>query len=167
MITKPTLFRLVIAFFFAIASQRIIAQDLQNNQKALALVKKNATAIGLSNDDVINSRISSTYDDASSGATFVYLQQTYMGIDVDKSIQVLAFKNGLLASSTGTRIDLKRSTIATSPTLQKKAATPAVTIVGAIQSAAQHLRLPASLITARPAIGQDFSKPTGFGDLGI
>src|SRR3954454_7772127 len=111
-----TLFKLAIVFFFAITSQTIIAQDLQNTQKALALVKKNATAIGLSNDDIIDSRISSTYDDASSGATLVYLQQTYMGIDVDKSIQVLAFKNGSLASSTGTRIDLKRSAMAASPT---------------------------------------------------
>src|SRR3954447_21949902 len=101
-----TLFRLAIAFVFAITSQAIIAQDLQNNQKALALVKKNATAIGLSNDDLVNSRISSTYDDASSGATFVYLQQTYKGIDVHKSVKVLAFKNGVLVSSTGTRIGI-------------------------------------------------------------
>ncbi len=165
--TKPTLFKLAIAFCCAIVFQTtLVAQDLQENQKALALVKKNAAAIGLSNDDVANSRISSTYDDALSGTTLVYLQQTYKGIDVDKTIQVLAFKNGQLVSSSGSRIDLSRY-IAASPTMQKKLATPAVTAEAAIKSAAQHLHLPAPLINARPAAGQDFLKPVDYGDLGI
>jgi extracellular elastinolytic metalloproteinase len=166
--TRPTLFKLAIAFCCAIVFQTVIvAQDIQESQKAMALVKKNAAAIGLSNDDITNSRISSTYDDALSGTTLVYLQQTYKGIDVDKTIKVLAFKNGTLVSSSGSRIDLSRSTIATSPTLQKKPVTPAVTAEGAIQAAAQHLHLPAPSMTSRPAVGQDFSKPVDYGDLGI
>src|SRR3954452_21764692 len=160
---KPTLFKLASVFFFASMFQTLIAQDLQNSQKALALVRRNAAAIGLSSDDVANSRISSTYDDALSGTTLVYLQQTYKGIDVDKTIKVLAFKNGTLVSASGSRIDLSRSTIATSPMLQKKLATPAVTAEGAIQAAAQHLHLPAPSMTARPAVGQDFSKPVDYG----
>jgi len=164
---KPTLFKLTVAFFFALISQTIIAQQVQDNQKALALVKKNAAAIGLSDDNIANCRIANTYVDAVSGATFVYLQQTFMGIDVDKSIQVLAFKNGSLVSSTGKRIDMSRSTINASPTLQKKSAAPAVTVEAAIRAAAQHLHLPAPSINARPAIGQDFTKPVDFGSLNI
>ncbi len=164
---KSTFFKLTIAFFFALISQTIIAQDAQDNQKAMSLVKKNAAAIGLSAGSIDNSRISSAYDDASSGATMVYLQQTYKGIDVDKSILVLAFKNGSLVSSAGSRIDVSHSTIAVSPDLQKKLSTPVITAEAAIQSAAQHLQLPAPFITARSAAAQDFTMPTDFGNVGI
>jgi len=164
----PTLFRLAIVFMFIIfISGAITAQDVQDSQKALALVKKNAAAIGLSDNNIANSRVANTYVDELSGATLVYLQQTYKGIDVDKAIQVLAFKNGVLVSSAGSRINVERSAIALSPDQQKKAATPAVTAEAAIRFAAQHLKLMAPVINVRPAIGQDFSKVTSFGDIGI
>ncbi len=162
-----TFFKIAIPFFFAVALQPVLAQNTQGNDKAWALVKKHAAAIGLTGDNIANSRISGTYDDAISGATMVYLQQTYMGIDVDKLILVLAFKNDALVSATGNHMDLKLKTMAASPALQKKMAIPAVTAASAIQAAAQHLQLAAPSAAVSLAQEQDLSKPTDVGDLGI
>ena len=110
--------KLVVTFVFTFVCQTMMAQGVQDTQKALSLVKSNAAAIGLSQQNILDSRISDTYVDALSGNTLVYLQQTYMGIDVDKVIQVLAFKNGTLVSGTGKRIDL--SLVNGSAALQQK-----------------------------------------------
>lgn len=168
MTRKVTLLKTAVALLCAIATQTLFAQDVQETQKALSLVKKNAAAIGLTDNNIINSRISDAYTDVLSGATLVYLQQTYMGYDVDKSLQVLAFKNGALASAAGKRltIDFAKSNAAFSAT-QKKLATPSVSMEDAIRAAAQHLNLPSPAITQRSLANQDFSKPTDFGDLGI
>ena len=45
--------------------------------------------------------------------------------------------------------------------------TPAVRAESAIQSAARYLQLPAPSINKTLAAGQDFSKRTDYGDLGI
>ena len=58
---------------------------------AEALIQKNSAAIGLSRTDLPNTRISNAYHDQS-GATLIYLQQTFQGIDIDNTIKVLAFK---------------------------------------------------------------------------
>jgi hypothetical protein len=155
---------LAIAILFVFTSQITKAQNAQDNQNALNLVKKNAAAIGLSNDNIINSRVSDTYTDAVSGATLVYLQQTYKGVDVDRTLQVLAFKNGSLISAAGERLAIKSP--GSRPALQKTPV-PAVSVDAAIQAAAQYLHLGPPVITQRPAAGTDFSKPTDFGDLGI
>ena len=163
---KITPLKLIVTFPFAFVCQTIMAQDVQDIQKALSLVKNNAAAIGLSQQNILDSRISDTYVDALSGNTLVYLQQTYMGIDVDKVIQVLAFKNGTLVSGAGKRIDL--SLVTSAATQQKKAVTASITAEGAIQAAAQHLHLSAPSLSQRPATtNQDFSKITDFGDMGI
>jgi hypothetical protein len=145
----------------------IIAQNAQDNQKALALVKKNSAAIGLTKDNIANSRITDAYTDALSGATIVYLQQTYMGIDVDRTVQVLSFKNESLVSSSGKRIEINFLNNNTSAALKKQIAAPAVSADAAIQAAAGNLHLSQPLITQKYAAGQDFSRPTNFGDLGI
>src|SRR4051794_36995422 len=98
--------KLIAVFAVVFVSQFIEAQDIQKTEKALSLVKNNATRLELSDDNILNSRVSDTYVDALTGNTLVYLQQTYKGIDVDKLVQVLAFKNGKLVSGTGKRIDL-------------------------------------------------------------
>jgi extracellular elastinolytic metalloproteinase len=68
---------------------------------AMALVQKNIAATGLSKADFANSRISSAYTDASSGITYIYLQQTWKGIDVFGKMLTLAFKNEQLSSKAG------------------------------------------------------------------
>ncbi|WP_018611675.1 M36 family metallopeptidase [Segetibacter koreensis] len=158
---------LIATLAVAFISQTTTAQDLQKVEKAMSLVKSNAAALGLSDENVLNSRVSDTYVDALTGNTLVYLQQTYKGIDVDKVVQVLAFKNGKVVSGTGKRIDLSlRNDRDASQRI--KSVTPAITIDDAIHAAAQHLHLPTPSVSRRvaPANG-DFSKKTDFGDMGI
>ena len=164
---NTTYLRLTAAFIFTVTSSIIFAQNVQDNQNALTLVKKNAAALGLSDNNILNSRVADTYIDAISGATLVYLQQTYMGYDVDKSLLVLAFKNGSLVSSSGKRIEINFLKNTAPTALQKKSATPSINAEAAIQAATQHLHLPAPLINQRPAANQNFSTPASFGDLGV
>ena len=166
MIKQSTPLKLLVSLVFAFISHAIPAQDIQDAQKALSLIKNNAAAIGLTQQNIIDSRVSDTYIDALSGNTMVYLQQTYMGIDVDKVIQVLAFKNGKLVSGAGKRIDLSLVNNA-ALAQQKQALTPPVKAENAVQAAAQHLHLSTPSLSERPAASQDVSKSTDFGDLGI
>ena len=164
--TKKNTILTTVAILCVITSQTLMAQNVQN-QQALDLVKKNAAAAGLTNQNIIDSRVSDTYLDALSGATLVYLQQTYKGIDVDKSLQVLAFKSGSLVSSSGKRIELNSIKGNTSSTLQKDLAKPSISAQDAIQAAAKYLNLPVPQMSAKSGLNQDFSKPTDFGTLGI
>ncbi|MEO8764657.1 MAG: M36 family metallopeptidase [Ginsengibacter sp.] len=159
--------KFIVAFTVTLVSQTIIAQDVQETQKALSLVQSNATAIGLSQQEIADSRISDTYVDALSGNTLVYLQQTYQGIDVDKIIQVLAFKNGKLVSGSGKRFEVNILKLPVGGR-QKRVATSSISPESAIQAAAQHLHLSMPSLSQRPAVtNQDFSKSTDFGDLGV
>ena len=159
--------KLIAILTFAVMSQTALAQDVQENQKALSLIKNNAAAIGLSPQDIADSRITDTYVDALTGNTLVYVQQTYQGIDVDKMIQVLAFKNGKLVSVSGKRFDLFFGKFPVT-TQQRKAAVSSIGPQAAIQAAAQHLNLSMpSLPKRRYATDQDFSKSINFGDMGI
>ncbi|HLL41641.1 MAG TPA: M36 family metallopeptidase, partial [Segetibacter sp.] len=167
MTKKITILKLVAALAIAFISHTTMAQDFKNAEKALTLVKNNAAALGLSEDNLLNSRVSDTYVDALTGNTLVYLQQTYAGIDVDKVVQVLAFKNGKLVSGAGKRIDLSLLA-ASAATQQKKAVAPTVTIEDAIYAAAQHLHLPTPSLSQRSApANADISSKTDFGDMGI
>ncbi|HEX5154629.1 MAG TPA: M36 family metallopeptidase [Parafilimonas sp.] len=164
---KYTIWKSTIAILFVVMSQTLMAQNAQNEQSALTLLKKNAAALGLTDQKIINSRVSDTYVDVLSGATLVYLQQTYMGIDIDKSVQVFAFKNGSLVSSAGKRVEMSGITNSAFTATQKKLATPSVGIEDAVRAAAKHLQIAVPLITRPSLAAQDFSKPTDFGDLGI
>ena len=82
----------------------LFAQQI-SDQAAFGLIRKNASALGLTKDDILNSRISTAYVDQISGASLVYVQQTYKGTDVFNSIQTYAFKNGKLVSAAGGRIN--------------------------------------------------------------
>lgn len=83
------------------------AQEIEKS-KAFEMVVKNKTAIGLSDEDVVNSTVSSAYQSSSSGLIMVYLQQSYKGLPVFNQLQSLAFKNDILFSNFGERIsDIK------------------------------------------------------------
>jgi len=86
----PTFFFLLFAVCLV---QEVTAQQLSDVSKANDFIKNNATKIGLSATDLQNYRISDMYVDKLSGATMIYLQQTYKGIDVMNAIQSLAEKN--------------------------------------------------------------------------
>ena len=92
-------------FSFVFLSQFLISKaQVYDKALAMQLVTKNSTAIGLSNDDLNNVLVSSTYYNKFAGTQMVYLQQSLMGLPVYNVMQVLAFKNEKLVSIAGERI---------------------------------------------------------------
>jgi extracellular elastinolytic metalloproteinase len=147
----------IAAVFFVgfVAAGKLSAQEL-TAQTAANLVKTNASSIGLSKNDLDNMRISAAYIDKISGASLVYVQQTYKGADVFNAIQTYAFKNGKLISATGKPVSI--ADMATSKT-GKATITPA----NAVSAAAAYLKLPmsGSLASAKQISGLqqfDFGK---------
>ncbi len=154
---KPIAF---LCLVFVCSLQKANAQNLVSTAAAQALVQKNAAAIGISSAQLSDTRISDAYYDQLSGATLVYLQQTFRGIDVYNTIKVLAFKNGKLISAAGAQmypIDAAA----------KLPAAPALSAADAVRAAAMHLQLkaPASFIQLSQKPGA--AKETEFGNLGI
>jgi hypothetical protein len=90
-----TLTLLSVAFF---AKAQVV--DLEK-VAALKLVKDNRAAINLSQADVDNAIISSTYKNKFAGTTMVYLQQTYKSVPIYNQLLTLAFKDGKLVSNAG------------------------------------------------------------------
>jgi hypothetical protein len=105
------------------------AQDIQP-EAAMNLVLKNSEKIGLSEEDLKQSVISSAYHNSFAGTDMVYLQQTHLGIPVYNSIQSLAFKNGALVSAQGNRIKNMRGVAGLN-------GMPAVTVQNALITALQ------------------------------
>ena len=107
------------------------SQDIEKS-KAFEMVVKNKTAIGLTDEDVVNSSVSSAYQSSISGLVMVYLQQYYKGLPVFNQLQSLAFKNDVLFSNFGERIsDIKSkvNTINIFPSI-----TPDAAVTKALQS---------------------------------
>jgi Fungalysin metallopeptidase (M36)/Secretion system C-terminal sorting domain/Fungalysin/Thermolysin Propeptide Motif len=133
-----------------------IAQNIDKTA-ALQLIIKNKAALGLSTEDISNAEISSTYFNSMSGTQLVYLQQTHKGIQVFNQIQTLAFKNGTVVSSAGTRIkDIEKIT--------EVAALPAISAEAAVRTAMADKKisipaLPRGLTGTGNKI--DFGKPAG------
>ena len=135
----------------------LFAQQI-SDQAAFSLIKKNAAALNLTKNDILNSRISTAYVDKISGASLVYVQQTYKGVDVFNSIQTYAFKNGKLVSAAGGRI-AKLEEITNS-----KTGKPSVTPGSAVSAATAHLNLPPSSFAVAKQIND---KEFDFGQLNI
>ena len=95
---KNLLFLVFICFSFLLKAQNI------DKAVAMQLVKQNLVSAGLSGANLADVIVSDAYHDASTGLDMIYLQQSFKGIPVYNQIQVLAFKNGLMASTAGGRI---------------------------------------------------------------
>ena len=103
-------------------------QDIDPS-KAMQLVARNKTAIGLTDKDLGNAIISNAYYNKTSGTQLVYLQQSYMGLPVFNQIQTLAFKNAQLVSQAGTRLkSIEKLT-------RLSDATPAISAENAVRTA--------------------------------
>jgi uncharacterized repeat protein (TIGR01451 family) len=89
------------------------------------LVYKNAKGIGLSENDLSNYIISSSYV-TNEGIRLVYLNQSYMGIPVYNQIHVLAFKESKLVSVAGGRIPLAEQKVTAKNGLPKISAQDAM-----------------------------------------
>jgi Zn-dependent metalloprotease len=78
------------------------AQDNQTEKKvAMSLFQKHQAALGLSNEEMQQWFVSSTYINSQTGIRMVYLNQAYKDIPVFNKMLVLAFKNEALVSNTG------------------------------------------------------------------
>ncbi|HEX2682624.1 MAG TPA: M36 family metallopeptidase, partial [Ferruginibacter sp.] len=103
--------------------------DLTEDRAALLAVNANKNAIGISAEQLSNSRVVTSYEDVATGIRYVGLQQTYKGIPVYNQVLVLSFKNGKLASKAGFF----------DPNMEKavnvESGTPSVTAESAVQSA--------------------------------
>ena len=146
---------MITLFVGLIVADSASAQEL-TAQAASSLVRTNASSLGLSKNDLTNMRISSAYIDKTSGATLVYVQQTYKGADVFNAIQVYAFKNGKVVTASGAPVNI--ADMANSKTGQA-----AITPANAVSAAAANLKLPVggSLASARQISGLqhfDFGK---------
>ncbi len=117
--------------------------NAQNSDDALAkqLVNTNAAAIGLSQNDLNNYFVSSSYFNKTGGEQLVYLLQGYKGLPVWNQMLVLAFKDGKLISKAGNFLDnLDSRTGFGSPVPSR---TPADAVKSAITDS--KLAVPASL----------------------
>ncbi len=153
-------FKKILPFFLFLCVLEANAQQKVNSQTAFTLVQQNASLLGVSPADLLNTRISDAYFDKLSGSTLVYLQQTYQDIDVYNAIQTLAFKNDKIISVAGKALKnlAQRANI--------KNAVPLVAAPTAVKSASQHLVLsaPQSFTALRETPDK---KETEFGSLGI
>lgn len=153
------LFLLLCTCLLVSALNAVRAQEI-DSKTASGLVKKYAEAIGISASDLQNFRVSDAYVDKRSGATIVYVQQTYKGIDVLNAIQTVSFKNGKLITSSGARISTIKEMVNT------KEAKASVSPAEAVRAAAGHLKL-AVTAAVNPVKQMNEFKETVFGDLGI
>ena len=128
---KLLTFSALLFFSFGVAAQLPESE----RQTALQLVQQQAASMGLSQADIQNSVVTNSYIIPSSNIRMVCLQQTYQGIPVYNRMQVLAFKNGALASNAGERF--------LNPALKSRQAnaSPAVNASDAVQKSLAALRV--------------------------
>ncbi len=152
---------LVFSFLVAIIfSSQLHAQNVAATKTANDFVSQNAVKIGFSSKDLKNYRVSDTYIDKLSGATIVYLQQTFKGIDVFNSIQTAAFKNGKLISIAGKRIADMENLV------NSKDGLASFTAAQSVKAAAEHLKITAPSLPVALKQMNAF-KEVEFSDLGI
>ena len=94
---------LLLAILFTSFLQQSFAQDI-TPEKAMELVSKNSSFLKLSKADIENATVSSAYIDKISGTQLIYLQQSYLGVPIFNSIQVIALKNDDAVNLSGVRI---------------------------------------------------------------
>ena len=154
--------RILLSLVFLSSFFLLSVQSNAQNDNALAkqLVSKNAAAIGLSQNDLNNYIVSSSYFNQTAGTEMVYLLQGYKGLPVWNQMLVLAFKDGKMISKAGEFL----------PNLDQltggRPATPSVTAADAVRSAITetNLVMPGS-ITQRYT--PDAGKKIDFGTLGL
>ncbi|MEO6683699.1 MAG: M36 family metallopeptidase [Ginsengibacter sp.] len=122
-----TIFSLIAAIGFA--------QELSSVQ-ALKLVEKNASSIGISSDDLKNVIVTNAYKDNISGMELIYLQQSFQGLPVYNTLQVIAIKEETVESVTGSRIDKLANKVNVAKTV------PSINAKRAVGLAAKFLSIP-------------------------
>lgn len=109
----------------------ILAQ--QDNKEIKSLIIKNAQKLGITAADAQDAVISSSYTDALTQVTYVYLQQAYQQIPVYNTIITAAFSKGNFLYASGSFVNA----IAT----KAGSAAPSVSYTNAVQAAVSHLQI--------------------------
>ena len=127
---------------------QVIAQDTAYSAYR-PIITKNAARLGATTNDIQNAVITNAYIDASSGITFIYVQQAYKQIKVYNTIISAAFRNGSFLYASGTfvnDIDTKAP-----PSI------PTITYADAVKAAARQLQLaePTAIILVRDEFVQN------------
>ncbi|MDE3185400.1 MAG: M36 family metallopeptidase, partial [Bacteroidota bacterium] len=122
-------------FILLVICQQLYAQEIPSKQ-ALYLIKQNSSFLNLSSDDIDNSIISDAYFDHTSNTQLIYLQQSYRGIPVYHSIQVIALKNDHAVSVEGKRVAKIEEKI-----IGSKEGAPVVSATQAVSVAARELKI--------------------------
>ncbi len=135
----------------------------QNNEQDIAmnLVRSNSAALGLSEADLANSGISSTYVIPGTDIRMVYLQQTWKAMPVFNKLQTLAFKNGQLVSAAGDRI------AGMEQLANPESGIPAISAATAVQTAATEAGITSSIPSLVPLSVLNNGRLYNFGNLGI
>src|SRR4051794_4546313 len=94
---------LLLSFLTLLFSLNLTAQNVDAS-RIKQLVIKHAAALGLSQADLANYRVSAAYYDENTGLTMAYLQQIYKGVDVYNAIISVAFKKDDLGTFESTWI---------------------------------------------------------------
>lgn len=109
------------------------AQNQLTKTQYWSLVQQNAAALGMSASDLNNWRVSDAHYDKHANAIFVYLQQTYKGIDIENRVNAISIKaNKLVTHSISTLKNFR---------VVKDNTTPAFDASSALLKAAMNLGL--------------------------
>lgn len=92
---------LLVLSFISIAFLSMAQQDVS---VAMKLLEQHKTELGLTDEDLANSVITDTYYNKYAATQMVYLQQSYIGLPVFNVMQVFAFRDNKVVSSSGKRI---------------------------------------------------------------
>jgi hypothetical protein len=101
-------------YFFYLSALLLVSQTAlsQPNTVAMELVRQNAPALGLTDNDIDNSTVSASYVIPGTSIRMVYLQQLFKGLPVFNQMQVMAFDNNLPVSNMGGRVaDMESKTV--------------------------------------------------------
>ena len=128
------LFCLCVAFFASYAAQSQETSDSDLRQ----LIRTNANRLHLAAVDIDDALINSSYVDDASGIRYLYLQQGHKSIGVFNQVITIAFKNNVVAYTSGKFI--------TDLVTKLPSAQPTITPQDAIRRAALHLSLPTPMV---------------------
>ena len=127
--------RILLLLHFVFFAFFVQAQQ-DKSDLAMQLVSKNSAAIGLSQEQLANLTLSSTYYNDAAGTQMVYLLQTHKGLPIYNQMLVLAFKNEKLVSNAGKLITSLDSVT------QHQSALPSLNAESAVRAAFAETKLP-------------------------
>jgi extracellular elastinolytic metalloproteinase len=142
-------------FLLLLSLSFLLSGIAQQNDAAIskALVSKHSKAIGLSQKNLENYILSSSYN--ADGIQYVYLVQSFKGLPVRNQMKVLSFKEGQLSSNAGAFIEDIESLATT------QSSSPAIKATDAVNAAFAEAKLASQSLNANTGTNNkfDFGQP--------